>query len=137
MPSTKLVTGTAAIIAAGALIGTGAAQSGAATGIPSPTASATTTPSAGLPGGHVHTPVTGDELAEVTAAVTGQDPAVTVASVRKDPDGSYDVDGTKAGAPVRLEVSADLQTITAHPGGKGPRTPGSAPSSRSGSSTAI
>jgi hypothetical protein len=33
-------------------------------------------------------------------------------SVRKDPDGSYDVLGTKAGANVMLDVSADLATIT-------------------------
>jgi thioesterase domain-containing protein len=36
--------------------------------------------------------------------------------VRKDPDGSYDVFGTKAGASVAFEVSADLQTITENTG---------------------
>ena len=33
-------------------------------------------------------------------------------SVRKDPDGSYDVLGTKDGSPVMFDVSADLKTIT-------------------------
>jgi len=117
MPSNKLVTGAAAVIAAGALIGTGAALSGAATGTATPSPSATTSPSAGQPGGHAHTPVTGDELAKVTAAVKAEDSAVTVTTVQKDPDGSYDVAGTKAGAPVRFEVSADLKTITASTGG--------------------
>ena len=40
-------------------------------------------------------------------------------SVRKDPDGSYDVLGTKAGANVMFDVSADLATITEHTGGPG------------------
>ena len=121
MRSNKLVTGAAAVIAAGALIGTGAALSGAATGTATPSPSATTSPSAGQPGGHAHTPVTGDELARVTAAVKAKDSSVTVTVVQKDPDGSYDVDGTKAGAPVRLEVTADLKTITASTdGGRGP-----------------
>lgn len=42
---------------------------------------------------------------------------MTVASVRKDPDGSYDVMATKAGADVMLEVSKDLKTITTNTGG--------------------
>jgi hypothetical protein len=117
MPSNKLVTGAAAVIAAGALIGTGAALSGAATGPATPSPSATASPPAGEPGGHAHTPVNGDELAKVTAAIKAKDSAVTVTAVQKDPDGSYDVDGTKAGAPVRYEVSADLKAITASTGG--------------------
>ena len=125
MRSNKLVTGAAAVIAAGALIGTGAALSGAATGTATPSPSATTSPSAGQPGGHAHTPVTGDELARVTAAVKAKDSSVTVTVVQKDPDGSYDVDGTKAGAPIRFDVSADLKTITARTGGKGAGTPDS------------
>lgn len=64
---------------------------------------------------HNHTPVTGAELATVTAAVKAKDSAVTITSVRMDPDGSYDVDGTKAGAPVRLEV-----TRTSRPSPPGP-----------------
>lgn len=70
-----------------------------------------------MPGGHSHTPVTGDELSKVTAAVTAQDSAVTVESVQKDEDGSYDVHGTKDGQRVMLEVSADLATITERTGG--------------------
>ncbi len=70
-----------------------------------------------MPGGHSHTPVTGDELSKVTAAVTAQDSGVTVESVQKDEDGSYDVHGTKDGQPVMLEVSADLATITERTGG--------------------
>lgn len=69
--------------------------------------------------GHDHTPVTGDELADVTAAVEAYDSAVTVESVRKDPDGSYDVLGTKDDAPVSLEVSADLETVTERAGEPG------------------
>ena len=55
--------------------------------------------------------------AAITAAVKAKDSAVTVTSVRMDPDGSYDVFGTKAGATVMLEVSKDLKTITTHTGG--------------------
>ena len=63
------------------------------------------------PGGHGHTEVTGDELARVTAAVKAQDSSITVDTVRKDPDGSYDVLGTKDGNPVMVEVSKDLEAI--------------------------
>jgi len=96
----------------------------------------------GGPGGD-HTPVTGSELTKVTAAVKAKDSAVTVTSVRKDADGSYDVLGTKAGAPVMLDVSKDLKTITARtggpdghggPGGHGPDGdgPGAQPGTQSG-----
>lgn len=68
-------------------------------------------------GGSTDTPVTGDELAKVTAAVEADDSSITVTSVRKDPDGSYDVFATKAGTPIMLEVSADLTTITEGMGG--------------------
>jgi hypothetical protein len=63
-------------------------------------------------GGSSDTAVTGDEAAKVRAAVTAKDSAVTVTAVRKDPDGSYDVAGTKAGANVMFDVSADLATVT-------------------------
>jgi len=117
MTRNNLVTGAAAVVAAAALIGGGAALAGAATGTPTPSPStSTSTPSAGRTA-HQHTPVTGAELTKVAAAVKAKDSAVTVASVQKDPDGSYDVDGSKAGAPVRFEVSADLKTITASTGG--------------------
>ncbi|GAA1750925.1 hypothetical protein [Nostocoides vanveenii] len=72
-------------------------------------------------GGHAHTPVTGAELTKVTDAIKAKDSAVTVAGVQKDEDGSYDAFGTKAGAPVRVQVSADLKTITVETGlGRGP-----------------
>jgi hypothetical protein len=70
-------------------------------------------------GGHAHTAVTGDELAKVTAAVKAEDSTITVQSVRKDPDGSYDVFGTKDGTPVMVEVSKDLKTIEVRTGGPG------------------
>ncbi len=73
----------------------------------------------GGPGGPSDTPVTGSELTKVTAAVKAKDSAVTVQHVRKDPDGSYDVMGTKAGKPVMLEVSKDLATVTEHTGPPG------------------
>ena len=83
---------------------------------------------AGAEGGGEHTEVTGAELTQVTDAVTAHDASVTVESVRKDADGSYDVEGTRAGSGVRLEVSADLATVTegaGHgPGGHGPGGPG-------------
>ena len=63
--------------------------------------------------------VTGDELAKVKAAMTAKDSSVTITSVRKDPDGSYDVLGTKAGAAVFYDLSADLKTFTLHAGGEG------------------
>ena len=71
------------------------------------------------PGGPSDTPVTGSELTKVTAAVKAKDSAVTVQHVRKDPDGSYDVMGTKAGKPVMLEVSKDLATVTERTGPPG------------------
>jgi hypothetical protein len=89
---------------------------------------ATITENAGGPGGHgkggpggasQDTPVTGEEATKVSAAVTAKDSTVTVESVRKDPDGSYDVLGTKAGAKVMFDVSSDLATITENAGGPG------------------
>ena len=61
--------------------------------------------------------VTGTELTNVKAAVKAKDSAVTVSEVRKDPDGSYDVFGTKAGNQVMLEVSNDLKTISTNANG--------------------
>ena len=116
MTRNNLVTGAAAVVAAAALIGGGAALAGAATGTPTPTPSTSTTSPGTGPTAHQHTPVTGAELTKVTAAVKAKDSAVTVTSVQKDPDGSYDVNGTKAGAQVRFNVSADLKTITASNG---------------------
>ncbi len=62
------------------------------------------------------TPVTGAEADKVIAAVKAKDSAVSVTSVRKDPDGSYDALGTKDGKNVMVEVSADLQTIEVRTG---------------------
>ena len=39
--------------------------------------------------------------------------------MRKDPDGSYDAIGTKAGSPVFYDVSKDLKTVTASAGRAG------------------
>jgi hypothetical protein len=117
MSTNRIVTGVAAVVAAAALVGTGAALSNAAS-TPSPT---TTAAVEGAPDGSANpnndTPVTGSELSKVTVAVKATDSAVTVTSVRMDPDGSYDVFGTKAGATVMLEVSKDLKTITTNTGG--------------------
>jgi hypothetical protein len=88
-------------------------------------------PGEGGPGGHgggrggsADTQVTGDELTKVKDAVKAEDAGVTVTDVRKDPDGSYDVYGTKAGAQVAYDVSADLKTFTARTGGPGGRGQG-------------
>ncbi len=125
----KLGIGAASLAAVGALV-LGGATFASAADTPSPTtkSSAGATNSADVngtgkdargQGGSQDTPVTGDEAAKVSAAVTAKDSAVTVESVRKDPDGSYDVLGTKAGAKVMFDVSADLATITENAGGPG------------------
>ncbi len=85
----------------------------------------------GGPGGSQDAAVTGSEADKVIAAVKAKDSAVTVTTVRKDPDGSYDALGTKAGSPVFFDVSADLKTVTAATGGPGggpggPAAPGGA-----------
>jgi hypothetical protein len=134
----KLVIGGVAALAVGGSIALGAvtvasADSTTSPSPGSPSASPSTGSSTSSPGtkagrdgrgGHAgasrDTPVTGDEASKVSAAVTAKDSSVTVASVRKDPDGSYDVLGTKDGANVRYDVSADLATVSAaHGGGKG------------------
>ena len=89
----------------------------------------------GRGGGSADTPVTGSEAAKVTAAVKAKDSSVTVSSVRKDPDGSYDVLGTKSGNQVMYDVSTDLKTITENTFGgghdDGPASNGSASNSSS------
>jgi hypothetical protein len=107
-----------AAAAAGALAVGGAALANAATVTGTPVAAAVSNNTGhpwggGWSGG---TPVTGDELAKVTAAVQAKDPAFTVITVRKDPAGSYHVFGTTSGTPAGYQVSADLQTITANTG---------------------
>ena len=122
----KLGIGAASLAAVGALVLGGATFASAADN-PTPTtqssAGATSSPDAtgkaGQSGGSQDTPVTGEEATKVSAAVTAKDSAVTVESVRKDPDGSYDVLGTKAGARVMFDVSADLATVTENAGGPG------------------
>jgi len=81
-----------------------------------PSASPSTTPSddtdKGQRSGSKGKVVTGADADKATAAVLAKDPAVSVTSVRQDSDGSYDVLGTKAGAKVKYEVSADFATVT-------------------------
>ena len=131
----------AAIAAAGALVGGVAAVSSASTTSQvANTGSTSVGPADGKgqgygPGGHAHTEVTGTELAKVTTAVKGKDSAVAVQRVQKDPDGSYDVMGTKDGNPVMLEVSKDLKTIQTRTGGPGGGQPAPSPSSSSSTST--
>ena len=52
---------------------------------------------------------------DVGDAVKAKDSAVTIESIQKDPDGRYDVLGTKDGNRVRYEVSADLAKTSASP----------------------
>lgn len=137
--NTRIVTGAAALVAGGSLAIAGFSLANAnnadatsptnlpdaAVGYDAPQGGATGYGQPGERGDgggrqmHAHTQVTGDELAKVTDAVKAKDSAITVTSVQKDPDGSYDVLGTKAGAQVRVEVSADLQTIELGGGGPG------------------
>ena len=56
--------------------------------------------------------VTGDQATKVTDAVKAKDSAFTPLTVRKAPDGSYGVMGTKDGKRMAYHVSADLATIT-------------------------
>jgi hypothetical protein len=111
----------AGVVTAGLFVFGAASLASAETAAPSPGASSGTGPGGHGPrgGGAADTPVTGDELAKVTAAMKAKDSAVTVDSVRKDPDGSYDVLGTKAGAKVFYDVSADLKTFTPRTGDGG------------------
>ncbi len=87
---------------------TGTSQSSTA----APSADATKGAKGGTKAAPVHTEVTGAEADKVIAAVKAKDSAFTATKVEKDADGSYDVTGTKDGATVRYEVSADLATVT-------------------------
>ena len=117
--STKLVTGAAAAVTAGSLVFAGASLARADSTTDSNAAGSSTSSAQADRGrgGHAHTEVTGDEATKVTKAVTTTDSAVTVESVRKDPDGSYDVMGTKSGERVMVEVSADLKSVEVRTGG--------------------
>jgi hypothetical protein len=114
-------TGIAAAVtaAAGVLIVSGPAIADAATGATSAASSAEGYGDGGHGGGSSDTAVTGTEATKAGDAVTAKDSSVTVTSVRKDPDGSYDVLGTKAGAQVMYDVSTDLKTVTQNTGGGG------------------
>ena len=110
------LTAAAALATLGIVVG-GASLANAEAGTSSSTSSSSTAAPSGAPSGAAgqasqDTAVTGDELAKVTAAMTAEDSSVTVTEVRKDPDGSYDVLGTKDGSPVFYDVSADLTTFT-------------------------
>lgn len=110
----------AGVIAIGGVVLGTASLASAEPNTPSPSASASQADGHGdgRGGGRGHggassdTAVTGDELAKVTAAMKAKDAAVAVTGVRKDPDGSYDVLGTKDGAEIMYDVSADLTTFT-------------------------
>jgi hypothetical protein len=125
---------TAAALAAAGVVGvTGAAIASAAddsTSTSTPSTSSDARPGGGegdtnqgMPGGSQDEAVTGDEAQGVADAVEAQDPGVTIDTVRKDPDGSYDALGTKDGSPVFYDVSADLATVTEHTGGPGGARP--------------
>ena len=143
MPANKMTRIIAAAAAAGAIVVGGAMLANAATGATPSTTSSTssqtqdTGQNGGGPSGASDTPVTGDELSKVTAAVKAKDSAVTVDRVQKDPDGSYDVFGTKSGGKVMFEVSGDLKTITQNTqacgDGRGPN--GTAPNGTAPSGT--
>lgn len=126
----KLTLAAVSVLAAGAIIGGGAALASAD---PSASASTSTSTSADAnngtatggtgqagPGMHAHTDATADETQKVKGAVTAKDSTVTIDSVQKDPDGTFDARGTKAdGSKVMFDVSADYATVTEGHGGKG------------------
>ena len=118
MSSNKMGLAVGAAVAAGALVFGGAALANAASGTSLTSAAYSSSDyGRGEGGGSADTAVTGAEAAKVTAAVKAEDASVTVTSVRKDPDGSYDVLGTKSGSQVMYDVSADLKTISEGRGG--------------------
>ncbi len=115
-----------AVAAGGALVvaGFGAGALFGLTGLASADTTSNGSPAAdcrdggpGGPGGCADTPVNGAELNKVKAAVAAKQPGVSVQHVRKDPDGSFDVMGTKSGALGMLRVSKDLSTVTERTGG--------------------
>lgn len=137
----KKTAGIVAGLALAGMAGAGLLATGgsafAETTAPTPAASASTTPGTQTQGtqtqgtqtkraeqgargaGHTHTAVTGAEAQKVIDAVQKANPGVTITTVQKDPDGTYDAEGTNAdGSAARFDVSADLATITAG-GGKG------------------
>lgn len=144
MSNTKIITAACGVVAAAGLIATGATLSNAATPAAQTgtgtysNAHGSVAPSGDRDHGSNDTQVTGTELSKVKAAVKAKDSTVTVTQVRKDPDGSYDVFGTRSGSPVMLEVSKDLKTVTTRPGrghGGGGSQPAPSASSSSTSTT--
>lgn len=117
----------AATLATVTAAGVGTAASAMASGTDAPSATAPSSGSTGTDsakpadgkGRHEHTTVTGTEADKVKAAVTAKFAGVTVERVLKDPDGSYDVMGTKSGNRVGYEVSKDLKTVTERTGAPG------------------
>ena len=123
-PNNRTLTA-AAVAAAGLMIAGGAAAANAATSGSAQASTGYGYAAQGYgdagPGGqrapHEHTAATADQTAKVRAAVTAKDSTITVTSVQKDPDGSFDALGTKAGQPVRVDVSEDYKTVTVGTGG--------------------
>src|SRR5215475_1752009 len=103
----------AGVVATGVVVFGVSSLASAETPSPSPSTSygSGAGPGAGR-GGTQDTPVTGDELAKVTAAMKAKDSAVTVSSVRKDPDGSYEVAGRKDAATLFYNLTSDIKTST-------------------------
>lgn len=129
----RLAVGSATLLGSGLVAGTLISGGGALAA--DPAAPAATAPAAPGHEPHEHTDVTGADLTRVTEAVEAHDATIAVEAVRQDPDGSYDVHGTKDGEPVALDVSADLATVTERPargpghrGGPCGDRPGAAPS---------
>jgi hypothetical protein len=127
----KWLVGSAVGVALGGALVAGVASVASADATATPSSPSSTTGTSdhdngtkGTPAASKDTPVTGDEATKVSAAVTAKDSTVTVTSVRKDPDGSYDALGTKAGTNVMYDVSADLATITQAQGHGGRGGPG-------------
>src|SRR3954452_13009918 len=98
MSSNKMGLAVGASLAAGALVFGGSALANATSGTSSASGYSANGYYGGGRGGSADTPVTGNEAAKVTAAVKAKDSSVTVTSVRRDPDGSYDVLGTRPAA---------------------------------------
>jgi|SRR3954447_2839577 len=119
MSSNKMGLAVGASLAAGALVFGGSALANATSGTSSASGYSGSGYYGGGRGGSADTPVTGNEAAKVTAAVKAKDSSVTVTSVRRDPDGSYDVLGTKSGSQVMYDVSKDLKTVSEARGGRG------------------
>lgn len=124
----KIGLAAASLLAAGAIVGGGSALTNAAqNATPSPSTSASSGATQGQGGGqgqgvqqHQHTTVTGSEAQKVIDAVKAKDSSVTISTVEKDPDGTYDAHGTKSdGTQVMFDVSADLKTVSAGRGGPG------------------